>query len=435
MKDRLKLELILPKQNGVPRAKKTMVPHLGLATVAALTPDDFYVSVTDETIAPIDLQKDVDLVGISGITTTAPRAYEIADSFRARGVGVVLGGIHPTILPEEASQHADAVVVGEAEGIWPSVLEDFKGNRLKKFYRQNEQPSPDSWPLPRRDVFSKSGYYVPGVVSTSRGCPFSCSFCSVTSLFGRSYRTRPLSAIIEEIEELRDNRFLFFNDDNLVGNPRFAKDLFQALIPYKKRWGAQASIVVARDEELLKLAARSGCVALFIGFESISQETLRSINKRGQLVEEYEDAVKRVHSHNIAVHGYFMFGFDEDDEGVFRRTVDFCRKLRLDTASFAVVVPFPRTPLYESLDNEGRIVTKDWTLYDRTVFEPKQMAMEVLDDKVEWAWREFYSLPSIWRRIRIKPTAMTLGYWLINLYVRYRYMPHRAKRLKDTSPG
>lgn len=432
MSDRLKLELILPKQNGVQKSKKTMVPHLGLATVAALTPDDVEISVTDEKIAAVDLQKDVDLVGISAITTTAPRAYQIADSFRARGVKVVLGGMHPTILPEEAGQHADAVVIGEAEDIWPGLIEDFRANRLKRFYQQQERPSPDSWPAPRRDVFAKSGYYVPGVVSTSRGCPYSCSFCSASSFFGRTYRTRPLEAVLEEIEALNDSRFLFFTDDNIVGSRRFAKELFRALIPYKKKWGAQASITVTRDEELLALAARSGCVALFIGFESISQDSLSAINKRSNVAAEYEDAVRKLHSHGIAVHGYFMFGFDDDDEGVFRRTVRFCRKLRLDTASFAVVVPFPGTPLYESLDNAGRIVTKDWSLYDRAVFEPKQMARQVLDERVDWAWREFYSVPSIWSRLRITPTARGLGFWLANLYVRYRYIPQRGERLRAT---
>ena len=433
MRDKLRLELILPKQKGAQRAKKTMVPHLGLATVAALTPDDVEVTLTDEQIAAVDLQKHVDLVGISTLTTTAPRAYEIADSFRARGVQVVLGGIHPSILPEEAGQHADAVVIGEAEGIWPSVIEDFKANRLKKFYHQQERPSSDCWPLPRRDLFAKSGYYLPGVVYISRGCPFSCSFCSGSSFFGPTYRTRPLDAIIQELEELKDGRFLFFTDDNIVGKHKYAKALFEALIPYKKKWGAQASITVARDEELLRLAARSGCVALFIGFESMSQDTLNSINKRGNKVKEYEEVVRRVHSHNIAVHGYFMFGFDEDDEGVFQRTVDFCRKLRLDTASFAVLVPFPGTPLHESLGNAGRIVTRDWAQYDRAIFEPKQMTMEVLDGRVEWCWREFYSLPSIWGRLRIKPTVRNLAFWFINLYVRHQYMPRRANRLRATS--
>lgn len=433
MGDKLKLELILPKQEGVQRAKKTLTPHLGLATVAALTPNDVEISLTDEHIATVDLQKDVDLVGISVITTTAPRAYEIADSFRARGVKVVLGGIHPAILPEEASQHADAVVIGEAEGIWPSVIEDFKANKLKKFYSQKERPSLDGWPLPRIDLFAKSGYYLSAVVSTSRGCPFSCSFCSASSFFGHTYRFRPLDAIIQEIEEFKDSRFLFFADDNIVGSPRFAKELFQALIPYKKKWFAQASITVARDEELLGLAARSGCIALLIGFESISQDALNAMNKRSNVAEEYEDAVRRLHAHGIAVHGFFVFGFDEDDEGVFRRTVHFCRKLRLDSAAFSVVVPFPGTSLYESLDNAGRIVTKDWSIYDRAVFEPKQMPIDALDQGVHWTWREFYSLPSIWSRLRIKPTLPGLAFWIVNLYVRYRYIRRRGERLRATS--
>jgi radical SAM superfamily enzyme YgiQ (UPF0313 family) len=429
----VKLELVLPRQRGVRLAKKTMVPHLGLATVAALTPDDVEVSLTDERLTPVDFQKDADLVGISVITTTAPRAYEIAEGFRSRGGKVVLGGIHPSLLPEEAMQHADAVVVGEAEGVWPGLIDDFRGGRLKKLYSGNERPSPDCWPLPRRELFDGSRYYIPGLISTSRGCPFSCSFCSASAFFGHRYRSRPLDAIIQEIEGLKGRRFLFFTDDNIVGSRRFARELFRALIPYGKKWGAQASVNVARDQELLRLAARSGCVALLIGFESISQHPLDAMNKRSNVAEEYEETVRRLHSHGIAVHGYFLFGFDEDDETVFRRTVDFCRRLKLDSASFGVVVPFPGTPLYDSLNNAGRIVTRDWSLYDRAVFEPRQMSMDTLDRQVEWAWREFYSLPSIWSRLRRRPTTAGLTFWLVNLYLRYFYLSQRDRRLGATS--
>jgi radical SAM superfamily enzyme YgiQ (UPF0313 family) len=433
MNDKFKLELILPRQKGVRKTPKTFVPHLGLATVAALTPRDVEISLTDERISEVDLQKNVDMVGISAVTITASRAYEIADSFRERGVKVVLGGMHPSFLPEEAGQHADAVVIGEAEGIWPLLIEDGKAGRLKKVYSQEERPNPNCWPLPQRDLFVKSGYLIPGMVSTSRGCPFSCSFCSASSFFGRTYRTRPLDAIVDEFEQLKKDRYLFFGDDNIVGNPESAKELFRALIPYKKKWGAQASVGVGKDEELIELAARSGCVVMFVGFESVSQESLKSINKRVNKVEEYEEVVMRLHSHGIGVHGYFLFGFDEDDEGVFQRTVDFCHKLKLDSASFGVVVPLPGTPLYESLDNSGRIVTKDWTLYDRAVFEPKQMTREALDNGTAGAWREFYSLRNIWSRLGAKPTASRLFFWFVNLYLHYRYLPQRSNRLRATS--
>ena len=429
MNDKFKLELILPRQKGVRRTSKTFVPHLGLATVAALTPRDVEVSLTDERISEVDLRKNVDMVGISTVTTTASRAYEIADSFRERGVKVVLGGIHTSFLPEEAGQHADAVVIGEAEGLWPLVIEDGKANRLRKVYSQKERPDPNCWASPRRDLFADSGYWIPGLVSTSRGCPFSCSFCAASSFFGRTYRTRPLDAIVDEFEQLKKYRYLQFVDDNIVGNPEFAKELFRSLIPYKKKWAAYASVRVGRDEELIELAARSGCFAMYIGFESVSQESLNSMNKRANKVEEYEEVVRRLHSHGIGVHGCFLFGFDEDDESVFRRTIDFCRKLKLDSASFGVVVPLPGTALYESLDNSGRIVTKDWTLYDRAVFEPKQMTREALDKGTAEAWREFYSLRNIWSRLVAKPTASGLFFWFVNLYVHYRYLPKRSDRL------
>lgn len=399
--------------------------------VAAQTPNDVDISLTDECIAAIDLQKEIDLVGISTITTTAHRAYEIADAFRTKGVKVVLGGVHPSILPEEASQHADAVVIGEAEGIWPKVIDDFKAGGLKSFYSQERRPSLAGLPLPRRDLFANSGYFIKNVMSTSRGCPFSCSFCSVGFLFGHSYRFRPIDDIRRELDSFKSGKILFFNDDNIVGNFNFAKDLFRVLIPYKKKWYAQASVNVAKDDELLALARDSGCFYLFIGFESISPAVLSAVGKKVNVVEEYEEAVQNIHSHGIAVHGMFVFGFDEDDKGVFERTVHFCRKLKLDTASFAILAPYPGTAIYESLDKAGRILTKDWSRYDDVVFEPKQMSVETLRKGTDWAWREFYKLPSIYDRLGIRTHTLSgLGLWAMNIYLRSRYIPERARRMQ-----
>ncbi|GAG76628.1 unnamed protein product, partial [marine sediment metagenome] len=293
----MKLELIVPTtQENFLNRKKAPGPHLGLAMVAALTPPEVEVSLTDENVTVIDFQKEIDLVGITAITITAKRAYEIADTFRAKGVKVVLGGSHPSALPKEASQHADAVVIGEAEGIWTNVIEDFKANKLQRIYSQRKQPSLLNLPIPRRDLFTNGAYYFRNTISTTRGCPNACSFCSVTSFFGRTYRCRPVEEILKEIETMNYKKLICFVDDNIAGKPKFAKELFRALVSYKLKWIAQASVTIARDDELLKLAAASGCMSLLIGFETLSQDNLVAMGKRVNVVDKYEMVIRKIHS-------------------------------------------------------------------------------------------------------------------------------------------
>jgi radical SAM superfamily enzyme YgiQ (UPF0313 family) len=333
-------------------------------------------------------------------------------------VKVILGGIHPSTLPEEASQHADAVVIGEAEGIWPNLIEDFRTNKLQRMYRQRERPSLLTLPIPRRDLFAKGAYYVTNIISTTRGCPYSCSFCSVTSFLGHTYRCRPVEEVLKEIETLNQRKLVVFVDDNIVGNPKFAKKLFRALVPYKIKWLAQASVTIARDDELLKLAAASGCQALLIGFETLSPANLVAVGKRVNVVDEYPTVIRKIHSHGIAIHGFFILGLDEDNEDVFERTVRFAQKMRLESAQFAWPVPYPGTALYESLDKAGRIVTKDWSQYESNlVFKPKLMSPEVLQKGRDWVWCEFYSLPSIWRRVRLARRNL-VSIWAVNLHYR-----------------
>jgi radical SAM superfamily enzyme YgiQ (UPF0313 family) len=415
----VKLLLIVPAaREGTQKRKKALLPPLGLAMVAALTPPEFEVSLTDENVADIDFQNGTDLVGITTLTVNAQRAYEIADIFRAKGVKVVLGGVHATFLPEEASHHADAVVVGEAEGVWPRVIEDFKANKLQKVYKQLERPGLADLPLPRRDLFAKGAYYIKHTISTTRGCPYSCAFCTVTSFFGHSYRCRPLEEVLKEIETLKGRKLVVFVDDNIVGNPKFAKELFRALIPYKIKWVAQASVTVARYDELLKLAAASGCISLFIGFESISPANLAAVGKKINAVNDYPNIIRKIHSYGIAVHGFFIFGFDEDDKDVFARTVRFARKSRLESAQFDFLTPYPGTAFCEYLGKAGRIATKDWSRYGHgPVFEPKSMSLEALKEGHDRAWKEFYSLPSIWQRLRVTRRHPWI-FWTVNLFYR-----------------
>jgi radical SAM superfamily enzyme YgiQ (UPF0313 family) len=386
--------------------------------VAALTPPEVEVSLTDENVTAIDFKKETDLVGITVLTVTAQRAYKIADTFRARGVKVILGGAHPSALPEEASQHADAVVIGEAEGIWPNVIKDFKANRLQRVYRRRQRPSLLNLPIPRRDLFADGAYIQKQTISTTRGCPYSCTFCSVTSFFGHTYRCRPVEEILKEIEIFNERRYIGFVDDNIVGNPKFAKELFSALIPYKIKWVAQASVTIARDDELLRLAADSGCTALLIGFETLSPANLAAVGKRINVVGEYENVIRKIHSHGIAIHGFFILGLDEDDEDVFQRTVHFAQKMRLESAQFSWPIPYPGTALYESLDKAGRLVTKDWSRYEfNLVFEPKLMSREMLQKGRDGVWRQFYSIPSILRRVGVARRNLAM-LWTVNLYYR-----------------
>ena len=424
----MKLELIVPathKKRG--KSGKALLPPLGMAMIAALTPPDVEVSLTDENVTRIDFLKDVDLVGITSLTRTSQRAYEIADAFRAMGKKVVLGGIHPSMLPEEAIQHADAVVIGEAEGIWPGLIADFQTNKLQKTYRQSARPGLAGLPHPRRDLFAKRSYFFTNTIYTTRGCPYSCSFCTVTSFFGHTYRCRPVAEVINEIKTLNLKKLVVFLDDNIVGNPKYSKELFKALMPLKIKWVGQCSVTIAKDDELLKLAAASGCVDLFIGLESLSPDSLKAIDKKTNSVDEYDTIIKKLHDAGIGIHGFFIFGLDGDDVDSFRRTVRFAQNSRLESAQFDILTPYPGTAIFASLEKEGRILTKDWAQYGHDLmFEPKALSREILQEGRQWAWREFYSLPSIWKRIGTRHHDPFL-FWIANLY--YYYQVHRLRTL------
>jgi len=406
----MRVLLIVPH---IPAGGGKLAPHLGIITLAALTPPDIDVSVVDENLEKINFDEKVDMVGITAMTPTVTRAYEISDSFRQKGVPVVMGGFHPSFMPQEAIQHCDSVVIGEADAIWHNVLRDIESRKLKKFYKQNGFGSLDNMPVPRRDLLRRKSYIMFNTVETSRGCPFQCSYCSVSAFFGNTHRSRPVSDVLREVETLK-GILIFFVDDNIVGMPKRAKNLFRALIPYKRKWIGQASLTIARDPELLELAARSGCAGLFIGFESLSQESLEEAGKRINAVRRYAEDIKKIQDHGISIHGAFIFGFDHDDESVFERTVDFVKRHNLDSASFSTLTPFPGTPVYSRLLNENRIVTKDWSRYGGAVFRPKLMSRERLNEGCAWAWKECYSYRSILRRLA-RPKRLWFIHFLLNM--------------------
>ena len=374
--------------------------RLTLTALAALTPPDIEVKITDENVEPIDFEEDVDLVGVTGMVMHAPRAYEIARRFRQRGIPVVMGGPHASSLPLEAKEYVDAVVIGEAENVWEGLIEDYKKGCLKPFYKKDNFCSMERLPFPRLDLLRREAYMTVNCVQTTRGCPHQCDFCHVTHFFGKTYRCRPVEGVIEEVKRL-DGEFVVFIDDNIAGNRHYAKELFTRLKPLKKKWASQASMTLTRDPELLKLAAESGCVSLFIGVESLSSENLKEVNKAFNRVSQFEEAMKALHDHDIMILTGFIFGLDHDDEGVFERTLRFCERNRIELPTFFILTPLPGTALFQRMESEGRLLHKDWGQYNgaTVVFKPRLMTEETLQRGFNWACKEGYSWNSIFKRV------------------------------------
>ena len=374
--------------------------RLTLTALAALTPPDIEVKITDENVEPIDFEEDVDLVGVTGMVMHAPRAYQIAQRFRQRGIPVVMGGPHASSLPLEAKEYVDAVVIGEAENVWEGLIEDYKKGCLKPFYKEDTFCSMERLPFPRLDLLRKDAYMTVNCVQTTRGCPHQCDFCHVTHFFGKTYRCRPVEEVIEEVKRL-DGEFVVFIDDNIAGNRHYARELFTQLKPLKKKWASQASMTLTRDPELLKLAAESGCVSLFIGVESLSSENLKEVNKAFNQVSQFEEAMKALHDHDIMILAGFIFGLDHDDEGVFERTLRFCERNRIELPTFFILTPLPGTALFQRMESEGRLLHKDWGQYNgaTVVFKPRLMTEETLQRGFNWACKEGYSWNSIIKRV------------------------------------
>jgi len=428
----MKLELIAPGwKSGLWDVKWLRLPPLSLATIAALTPDDVEVDIVDENVQPVNFNNRADIVGISAMTPLAPRAYEIADEFRHRGVPVVLGGVHPSLLPDEAIQHADAVLIGEAEAVWGDVISDFQNRGLKRFYRCDKPPL-ENLPVPRRDLFNRGDYFTLNTIQATRGCPYNCDFCAVSRLYGHAYRYRPVEDVARDVSSFK-GKFMSFLDDNIFGNPRYAKELFKAIAQYGMKWTSQASLT--KDEELLKLAGESGCMSLFVGFESISTAGLEEIHKKHNMMVDYREAVTLAHDYGIGIFGGFILGLDSDTPDVFKQTLDFVNDIGVDCAQFTLLTPYPGTKLYEKLEKEGRIFDRNWSHYDcaHVVFEPKQMTADELQQGFYWAFDQFYSSRSILKRALKMP--MRAPYVLYtNYYFRKAVgeLPrHRAMGVQD----
>jgi radical SAM superfamily enzyme YgiQ (UPF0313 family) len=415
---KLRIALLCPRgplyrhRGGIWKKAMRYAP-LTLTTLASLIPPEIDADVTllDEGVDEIDPARiQADLVGITVITGTAPRAYELARDFRKRNIPVVLGGVHPTLMPQEAMQHADSVVTGYAEESWPQLLRDFTAGRMLRRYDQSAALRLSGLPFPRRDLYKAGMVNVAETIEATRGCIFQCDFCVVPTAWGTRPLQKPVGDVIADLRQMHAKRTIFL-DLNLIADLPYARELFTALIPLKLRWAGLVTTTIAWDEELLDLAARSGCRGLLIGFESLDQKALDESQKSFNMRKDYRSVVERIHERGIAIMGCFVFGFDADTAETFDRTVDFVMASRMDLPRYAIAVPFPATGLFRRLKAENRILTEDWSLYDgqHVVFEPRNMSPGELLQHTSRAWKKTYQYKSIARRLVGSGTRMLVS--------------------------
>jgi len=376
----------------------SILPTLYARKIAAITPKKHSVTVVNERYAKIDFDETYDIVNINFTTSTAFRAYDIAEKFRKKGITVVLSGLHASALPQEAKKHADSVLLGWGEVNWLRLLEDFEKNRLKPVYESVKYD--DSVRIPPTNV-ELPGFVVSGAVEATRGCPYKCDFCPEASIpGGRQFYARPVEDVVAEIRALPQKTFTFY-DLSLTINTSYTKSLFRKMRGLHKRFSCNGnSDVLASDMELVRLSREAGCVSWLVGFESVSQQTLNEIGKGTNKVEEYAQAVKNIHDNGMVVVGSFMFGFDTDTKDVFYETLKMIKELEIDIVDFCILTPFPGTPVFNRLEKEGRILTKDWSKYKlNVVFIPKNMTTEELLSGVRSLYRDFYSTSYTIKRV------------------------------------
>jgi radical SAM superfamily enzyme YgiQ (UPF0313 family) len=400
---------------------------LNIATLAGLTPPDVEIAYFDERVEPIDFDAPTDLAAITVETYTAKRAYEIAAEFHQRGIKTILGGYHITLIPDEAQDYADSILVGYAEPLWEQVVRDAERGTLQRRYTQN-RTQPYEYSTPRRDIFQGKPYFKLSCLETGRGCPLHCNFCSIAAATASRYYARSIDSIVAEIAGLK-NRNLFFVDDNFVGNLKHARDLCRELVPLKINWVGQGTLNMARDEKLLEIMAESGCAGVLIGFESLRHDTLQLMDKQLNVVMgDYKKLVARLHQHGIGLYGTFIFGYDSETSADTVRTAEAAIDLGLFIAAFNNLLPFPGTPLYTRFRLEGKLTDEQWWLsptfrFGDVPFNPKNMTAQELHELCLKARRRFYSLPGMLRRsMNLKGNATTLrkagAFWGINALLR-----------------
>ncbi|MDX8412381.1 MAG: cobalamin-dependent protein [Mariprofundaceae bacterium] len=431
----MKIALISPKgrlyrHKGGIFKKSLRYQPLTLTTLAALAPPELHaeISLYDEGICDIPEMLDVDLIGLTVITGTAMRSYELANRFRSQGITIVLGGPHVTLMPEEAIQHADAICIGYAEDSWPQLLRDFQAGGLQREYRQDPHFSLDrpDMPFALRDAFDSRCFLTQAVFESTRSCAHDCEFCVAPHAWGRKQYQKPVDWVVRDIIQFGQNKIIFI-DLNLVSDKAYATALFTSLIPLKLQWYGLSTVLIAHDHALMELMARSGCKGLLLGLESVSSQSLADANKSFNGSVDYLSLIDDLHRLHISVQGCFAFGLDHDHNDVFKNTVDFAIEAGIDLPRFSLLTPFPGTPLYHRLATEGRILTTDWELYDgqQVVFQPKQMSVQELAIGHEWAWKQVYSYKAIAQRLWKAGSFHPMGF-AVNMG--YRFYAHNLHR-------
>lgn len=390
--------------------------------VAALVPPDMEVAIKDDCYETINFDEPVDLVALTFMSHQAPRAYQVAAEYRKRNVPVVMGGFHATLDPEEAKQHADAIVIGEAEYVWEEALRDFANGHPKQVYRSMKLHDLRNLPVPRYDLIDVRRYRIPNIpAQTSRGCPYGCSYCEVTQVYGAKFRHRPTDDVIEEVRQVMaqtKKMFVYFVDDIFNANKKHAVEVCEKLMPLNVKWTCLCTANIGDDKELLALMKRSGCLHINIGMETISAENLKLINKKQNKEWKYVDQLRAIREADIDYSINIMFGLDGDKPDVFANTVEFLIANKVPTSYMFILAPRVGLKIREQLKSEGRILYDDWTKYSsyEAVFAPKGMTKEELEKGFWWAQKKFYSLPSIFRRLLCPPTKGTLQALVPNLF-------------------
>jgi len=375
---------------------------LAFKILCSNTPPEHEVIYKNEEFDDIDYNTDSDLIGISATTSQAINAYKIADNFRNKGKKVIIGGWHASALPHEAKQHADSVAIGEAEVIWPEILNDHENNSLKPYYKYDKTVDPKYFSTPNR--YLKRHFKLADTIQATRGCPNRCEFCSISNMkHRRIYRKRPIEDVINEVRNIKQ-KHIFISDASLTIDKEYTKELLRNLADLNKTIIRISGNVndLNKDVELLELADKAGCIAWFVGFESISQESINIINKRTNDIKNYKSMVKKIHDNNMVVMGSFVFGIDADKKDIFRKTSDFINDIELDSVNFCILTPLPGTPLFDRMENENRLITKDWSKYtfEDVVFKPKNMNPEDLLNGTKEISKEFFSYGKILNRMK-----------------------------------
>lgn len=423
----MKILLVYPKDyayKNIKTAHKKSInyPGLTMVTLAGLVPKELnaMVNILDEGVDDTPIDFSVDIIAISALTASSKRAYEIANEARKRGVYVVLGGYHPSYNYDEAKNHADTVIIGQADETWPQFLLDYNNGNPKKMYIQEKPPDVSNLPLPRWDLLKHDKYINIRTVQTSRGCPNSCKFCNVSdNMFPGN--NRPINKVIEEINQLKTRKIVFL-DPNFFADRDYSINLIEKLIPLNLKWACLSTINIGHEPKILTLLRKSGCMGVLIGLETVCQDNIDSMNKRHNKVAEYKECIDNFHKHGILILACYVLGFDNDNQETFKKTVDFIKESGIDLIRFSALTPFPGTPLYNELDKQGRIINKNWEFYDfqNIIFKPMKLTPNELKKGLEYCWEETYKIKEVLRRA-IKAKKYKILTLILNLGFRYMY--------------